>query len=886
MNNPPRFDLEKALAAWRRTLVYNRAFTTEDLDELERHVRDQVAALEAQGLSTKDAFRRTLREMGDYGVVEAEYRKVYWGKRRRRRELAHEFSWRLAMLKNYFKIALRTFKRQKGYSFLNVAGLSVGLACAFLIALWIRDEVRYDRFHASGDRIYRVLRHMYSNDQIRTVDTITWPLARVLKEEYPEVEDVALITQPENLVFKRGELLARESGMHAGPAFFTMFSWRLIQGVPDEVLQDPTSVVISASLAEKYFGSDWRERGSAVGEVIYIDNRADFTVTGVFEDIPHHSSLQFDFVLPLEDYARRRSGLGNWNNSRFPLFVRTREGADAKALSEKIINIQNDHIKGFRSDLFLQPYTDQHLYSTFKDGVRIVGRIEYYVRVFSVVALIIVLIACINFVNLATARSVRRAREIGVRKAIGAERRSLIGQFMGESLLLVLVAFVLAIGLVVAALPVFNGLTEKSIGITTLHGSTLLLFAGIGLLTALIAGTYPALYLSSFNAVSILRGTFRLSGGSARLRQGLVVFQFAMSILLIVGTVTVYRQIGYIHAKNLGLDRENVIYLPLEGQMREQFDTAKEELLRQPGIAFVTSTNENPLEVKDNTSIVSWQGKNPDSKNDFYTILANFDFLDVMKIELAAGRDFDPRFGTDSVNYIINEKALEVMSFDNPLGERLSLWGSESGTVVGVVKNFHISPLYAEIEPTIIRLWPQDIRWLFLRTEPGRTREALASLEAISNRLNPEYPFEYQFLDESFRQMYRSEAVVGKLAGCFTMLALFIAGLGLFGLAAFTAQQRTKEIGVRKVLGATVSNLVVLLSKDFIALVLIAFVVTVPLSYFLMEHWLDGFAYRVEIGAGVFMLTGAVVVLMALLTVSYQAVKAALADPVKSLRYE
>lgn len=793
------------------------------------------------------------------------------------------------MFKNYLKVAFRTLFRQKGYSFLNVAGLAVGLACAFLIALWIQDEVNYDRFHESGDRIYRVMRHVHFGDQIYTQEGVPWPLARVLKEEYPEVEDVTFITGAENLTFSRGELLMHEQGRHAGPAFFTMFSWRLIQGVPEKVLQNPTSIVISASLAEKYFGGDWRERGGAVGETIYIDNRQDFTVTGVFEDIPHHSSLRFDFVLPMEDhYMRRKRGLDDWNNSSLRLFIRTRERVDEAVLTAKITNIQNDHLDHdqFRSELFLQPYTDQHLYSTFEDGVLIVGPIEYYVRIFSVVALIILLIACINFMNLATARSMRRAREIGVRKAVGAARRSLVGQFMGESLLLVFVAFILAMGLVVAALPLFNGLTEKSIAMTNIHGSTLLLFAGIGILTALIAGTYPALYLSSFNAVSILRGRFRVSGSNARLRQGLVVFQFAMSILLIVGTVTVYQQIGYIHSKDLGLDREHVIYLPLEGQINDMFDIVKEELLHRPGIAFVTSTSENPLEVRNNTHTVSWQEKDVASQIPVHTISVNFDFLDVMKIELAAGRDFDPSFGTDSVNYIINEKALEMMGFADPLGQRLSLWGSESGTIVGVVKDFHMALLYSEIAPMIIRLAPQNTRWLFLRTEPGRTQETLASLETIYGRLNATYPFEYRFLDESYRQTYRSETVIGKLASYFTVLALFIAGLGLFGLASFAAQQRTKEIGVRKVLGATVSNLVVLLSKDFITLVLLAFVLTIPLSYVLLERWLDNFAYRIEIGPGVFVLTGVLIVLIALATVSYQSIKSALADPVKSLRYE
>ena len=439
-------------------------------------------------------------------------------------------------------------------------------------------------------------------------------------------------------------------------------------------------------------------------------------------------------------------------------------------------------------------------------------------------------------------------------------------------------------GLVGTALPAFNSLTGKEVTITDLTGSTLLLFGGIGFLTALIAGTYPALYLSSFDAVEILRGTFRLSGG-AGLRRGLVVFQFAMSIVLIVGTVTVYQQIRYIHSKHLGLERENVIYLPLEGPMGEQFATVKEELLRRPGIASVTSASSSPLSIGSSTHSISWRGKDPDSETEMFILDVDFDFFDVMKMELVEGRAFDAAFGTDSVNYIINEQARRVMGFEQSVSERLSFpW--ESGTVLGVVEDFHMTSLYSQIEPTILRLRPPSTGLLYVRSEPGRTRAALASLEEVFVRFNPQFPFEYQFLDESFRQTYRSEMVVGTLAGIFTAFALFIACLGLFGLAAFTAQQRTKEIGVRKVLGATVFNLASLLSRDFVRLVLIAFVVGSPVSYVIMQDWLDGFAYRTDIGPGIFLVTGTLVMILALATVSYQALNAALADPVHSLRYE
>lgn len=789
------------------------------------------------------------------------------------------------MLGNYLKIAFRNLWKQKGYSFLNITGLAIGLACAFLIAVWVMDEISYDRFHENSERIYRVMRNVHSGDQIQTEDIVTWNIARVLEEEYPEVEDVAVITMPENLVLNRGEFAAREAGVHADPEFFDLFSWQLIQGEPAGILRDPGSIVISRSLAEKYFGPDWREH--AVGNTIRhnIKDVGIFTVRGVFEDIPRYSSLQFDFVLPMSDFIGRNEWLSDWMNSGVRIFVRTREGADREALSEKITDIQNKHIEGFRSDLFLQSYTDQHLHSHFKDGVLAGGRIDY-VRMFVIIAFIIVLIACINFMNLATARSMRQAKEVGVRKAVGAGKRSLTGRFMGESLLLVLLAFVLGIGLAMAVLPFFNELAGKELVIADLvGGKTMLLFAGIGLLTALIGGAYPALYLSSFDAVRILRGTFRLSGGSNRLRKGLVVFQFAMSILLIAGTAIVYQQIRYIHLKNLGLDRENVIFMPLEGQMLERFGSVKASLLQQPGIASVTSASENPLEIGSNTHSVSWRGKDPSSQVSMKIISVNFDFLEVMKMKLDEGRDFSPDFGTDSVNYIINQKARSVMGFEDPLGERLDFWGT-SGSIVGVVEDFHIASLYSEIEPTIILLRPQWADRLFLRTEPGRTQEALASLEKIHQGFNPGFPFEYQFLDDSFNQMYSSEMIIGKLAGIFTALALLVACLGLFGLAAFMAERRTKEIGIRKVMGASVTGIVALFSRDFLKLVIIGFAIAVPIAWYVMSRWLEDYAYHVEIKAWMFVGAGLLAMIIALLTVSFQSIKAALMNPVKSLRSE
>ncbi len=787
------------------------------------------------------------------------------------------------MLKNYSIIALRTLWQQKGYSILNILGLSLGLVCTFLLVLWIRDEVAYDRFHERDDQLYRVMRHVYSGDDIETSDRVTWNIAQVLKDQYPEVAEVAIIT-PARFVMQQDEQSIQEEGIYATRDFFRMFSWDLIQGEEAEVLRSPSSLIISRTLAQKYFGDDWKSQalGSTVHDDVY--GLGDFTITGVFEDIRFQSSLQFDFVLPMEVYEERNQWLYNWNNSGPYIFVQTQEGVDGAALSAKITDIQNEHIEQFRSDLFLQPYADQYLYSSFKDGKQAGGRIEY-VRMFGVVALIILLIASINFVNLATARSMRRAREIGVRKAIGAGKRSLVAQFMGESFLLVLVAFGLAMVLVILALPFFNELTEKEVTLANLSGSTFLLFSGIAVLMALLAGLYPAFYLSSFDAVRILRGSFRLSGGGTQLRQGLVVFQFAISILLIGGSIIVYQQIDYIHSKNLGLDRENVISMRLEGDMRAKFGTVKEELLQSPGIASVTSTSESPLDIGSSTASVSWRGRDPDAQIIINILMVDFDFLETMKMELVEGRSFDTKFGTDSFNYIINRRALEVMEFEEPLGEQLSFWNA-SGTIVGVVEDFHMASLYSEIAPTIIQLRPRSTDHLFLRTQPGRTTEAITSLENVALQFNPEYPFEYNFLDDTFRQTYRGEMVVGKLAGYFTGFALFIACLGLFGLAAYAAERRNKEIGIRKVLGATVTSIVTLLSKDFLKLILVGFIIAIPVAWYLMSQWLQNFAYSIEINWWIFALAGLLALLVAWLTISFQSIRAAVANPVDSLRNE
>jgi len=877
------FDLNKSIAAWRRRYEHDRAFLPEDVRELEQHVRDGVEALVAEGVSEEEAFLRVLREMGEHEEVRGAYRGVRWGKLQRQRGLGHELISSMAMLKNYIKTALRNMRRQKGYAFINVAGLSIGLACSFFILLWVRHELSYDRFHKDGDRLYQVMRHGYL-DNIYTWGSVPKPLADALERGYPEVENAMLLdwTSPRLITWEDKTL--REEGHYADAAFFQAFTFPLLVGDPATVLKAPESIVISESLASSLFGPDWRTQDNLLGQILRLDHEKDFRITGVFEDVPVNSTIQFDYVLPMEAYLQQNEWVENWSNAGLQLFVRLKPGTDHEEVNRKIENLIRDN-KGFANATpFLHPLTDIRLHSEFRDGKQVGGRITY-VRLFTLVAIFILVIACINFMNLATARSTQRAKEIGVRKVVGATQPSLIGQFLGESMLMALVAFVLASLLVVGLLPAFNELTGESMALSDLDPGFACMMLGIALLTGIVSGGYPALYLSSFNPVSALRGTFRQRPLAGQLRKGLVVFQFVLSTLLIAGTFAIYAQVQYIRSKSLGLDRSNLVYVALEGAVRDQYDAFRQELMARPGIENVTTSSQNPLDVGNNTTDPTWEGKDPEDGTLFYIINANYEFVETMKMELVAGRTFSRAFATDSVNFIINERAAQAMGMDDPIGQALSMWDRD-GQIVGVVKDFHMNSLYEAIEPTIIRLDPPATELLFARTEPGKTQEALASLEAVMAQFNPGYPFEYEFLDKEYEEMYRSEVVMGRLANAFAFVAIFISCLGLFGLASFTAEQRRKEIGVRKVLGASAAGLVVLLSRDVTRLVVLAFIISAPVAYYAINRWLNTFEYHVTFPYEMFGVAGISALLIAWLTVSYQAIKAAVADPVKSLRYE
>ncbi len=787
------------------------------------------------------------------------------------------------MLKSYFSTSMRFFSKQRSYTLINIGGLSVGIACSLLILLWVQDELKIDHFHQKGGQLFRTMRHAYFTDgNIFTWSAVPKPLAQTLEEEYPEVLEAELITWEQQLLIARDEQAFKEKGRFAGKDFFSIFTYPFLEGDPATALQDINSIVISESLSRKIFGE-----APALGQLLRVDDRAEFNISGVFKDVPQQSSLQFDFIIPVEEYISRNDWVEDWGNNGLRLFVLLDQNASYQALNEKIKDIIRQHNESSDADVFLQPYEDMYLYGDFQEGKLAGGRIEY-VRIFFVVAIFVLIIACINFMNLSTARASKRAREVGVRKAVGARQSTLFAQFMTESFLIVAVAMLLAVVMVWLVLPYFNELTEKNILLDILDPTLLLILISVLLFTALLAGSYPAVFMASLNTIKILKGNLQSGRQASLFRKGLVVFQFGISILLIVGTAIIYKQIQFIQEKNLGLDREDLVYMNLEGALVENYQALKQELIQQPGIQSVTASSQHPLSVGNSTTSVAWDDKKPDDQILFSIINADYDFVKTMEMELLNGRSFSREYSTDTVNVLINEAAARAMGMENPIGEDITIWDEYKGNVIGVVRDFHFSSMHEKIGPLIIRLDPESsfLTLVFVRTETGRTQEALAIMEEHSRQLNPAFPFEYHFVDQDFEKIYRSEMTIGSLASIFALVAIFVSCLGLLGLASYTAEQRIKEISLRKVLGASVGNLMTLLSSEFSRLVIISFVLAAPLAYYLMEQWLQGFAYRVDLTFSVFLLAGGGALMLAWLTVAYQSYRAARTNPAEVLRNE
>jgi putative ABC transport system permease protein len=841
---------------------------------------------------------RTLENPSLLGDLEEEYRTVVRWRGERRAGLwylGHVTAslpafvrtlivWRIVMIKNYLKVAIRNIVRHKGYSFLNIAGLALGLAGAILISLWVFDELSFNRFHENADSLYRVEFDQNYSGKLFHVGVTPLPLAPALKEALPEIVDAARY-------FRVGEFLVRvgnaafyeNNGRVVDPAFLRMFTFPAVEGDPVAALSDPDSIVLAQSGARRYFGE-----APALGRSVNINNKRDVIVRAIIRDAPVNSDLRFDVLIPYAYMTSRGPFEESWTSNSIVTFVLLRPGLDPSTVAAKIQGIVGRHRPVEDVTFSLQPLADFHLHSHF--GFEAPGGAGRYVPIFSIAAAVVLLIACINFMNLATARSSRRALEVGLRKVVGARRSQVVGQFFGESVLFAALALVLASGLVAVLLPAFNGLTGKSIGFGRMLGRPILPgLAALTLVTGMLAGTYPAVFLSSFRPGRVLKGSVQAGFRSAAFRKALVVVQFAASAGLIIGTAVVFRQIDFMRGQAPGFDREHVAALQLRGDIVKSYEPFKRTLLRHPGILGVTLSTEKPSLIGSNSDSVDWEGKDPTWSLSTNMIYVDRDFPRATGIPVVAGRDFtDAEPSDEHPEFLINETLARLIGTNPVVGTRFS-YGGPQGEVVGVLKDFHFDSFQSKIEPLVILRGRQGkgyFNFILVRLDKADVRQGMKDLEAAWREVIPNYPFQFAFLDEDFNDMYRAEQRMAGVLRAFAGFAVLIACLGLFGLAAYAAERRTKEIGIRKILGATTPEIVALLCREFLILIALANIIAAPVAYVLMRSWLSRYAYRT--GLGVVLFAGVLVVslTLGLLTVVFQALRAASSNPAQSLRYE
>ena len=783
----------------------------------------------------------------------------------------------------------RNILRSKSSFFINLTGLSGGLACVLLIYLWVNDEWRFDRFHANDARLFQVMERSTENGQVIVHEATQGPLSEAMAKDLPEVEEavgvMSLARENIALSLRHGGKSVRSTGIFAGSNFFRVFTFPLVAGEPAQVLTDRNAIVISKKLAESLFGTP----GEAVGKALeweVLGQKKQSLVSGVLDQLPANNSMQFDFVLSYDLLLSEIwTGGQKWWNEGSQTYLLLKEGTDLTQFNTKI----KDFIKIYHPETiftaFTRPYSGGYLYGKYENGVQAGGRIDY-VRLFSLIALFVLLIACINFMNLSTAKASRRLKEVGIKKTVGASRKSLIFQFMGEAVLMAFVSLTVALALASLLLPQFNHLTGKQLSLDfnpALAGVAL----GVAGLTGLLSGSYPAFYLSGFRPAAVLKGRLKNAFGEMLARKGLVVFQFAVSLFLIVAVVVVYRQVEFAQTKHLGYDRANVLYFDKEGKVSQNTGDFLEALRKVPGVLNASAIQQNIVENGANASTygIEWPGKTEKDLVDFTVRAVDFDLLETLGIPLKEGRSFSGVFGAEETGLIFNETAIKVMGLNNPVGQSVKMWG-ENKTIIGVVKDFHMASLHEPIAPMVFTYRPQNTIMIMAKIAAGREKETIDRIQEFYKNYNPGYVPDFKFLDEEYQAQYVSEQRVSLLSRYFAGLAILISCLGLFGLAAFTAEQRTKEIGVRKVLGASAAGITGLLAGDFLKLVALAIVIASPLAWWGMNRWLAGFAYHIDIQWWMFALAGFAVIGIALLTVGVQSVKAAVANPVKALRSE
>lgn len=808
------------------------------------------------------------------------------------------------MLHNFFKVALRNIYRHKGFSFINIAGLTLGLTTAMLIGLFVWDEKQYDQFLPEGEQVYRIYNETTNNEGSRLVAPVPPMFASTLQQDFPQVEKTArVMMQPQyKRLFEAGNIkLYEESGFYVDSTFFDIFPLTFRYGSPKGALDDPSSIVLSEEMAYRFFGNE-----NPVGKSMLIEKQP-FLVKGVFQKNPKFH-LQFNFLVPMAAAGIPAERMQSWGWQQFYNYLKVKKGTDVqkleaqfnKTVAQKTQTLNQEDRMSYK--VYFQPLQDIHLYSAdFKYDMAVRGNITY-VRALTIIAVFILLIACFNFINLATAKSLQRAKEVGVRKSIGANRKQLMIQFTGETILLTFISMILSVVLTALLLPMLNQFTDKQIVFPLFtNPMVLLLLLLLTIAVGVLAGFYPALVLSGFQPVKVLKGNTVsevLPGRIPWLRHGLVVTQFTLSVLLIISALVVYRQVNYLHNKDLGFSKEQIMFFPMRGDtLFRQYESFKNELLQSPGISSVSIGYGFPGDaVAGDQIIVPRAGEQ--KKYAATLLMVDHDYIKTLGLQLAAGRGFSRQIKTDKDEaFIINETAVKELGFGSPekaLGQRLvwPMWNAQngdslkSGMIIGVVKDFHYKSLYDKMETAVLQIYPDAYWKVAVKIKTAAIDQSILHVKQVWDRFTPDYPLEYNFLDESFGKMYKAEDKLRSLLWAFTSIAIFIGCLGLFGLAAFAAERRKKEVGIRKVLGASVQGVVFLLSKDFVKLVLIALVIASPVAWYFMHQWLQDFAYRVDMGWWVFILAGVAAIVIALVTVSFQAIRAAIANPVNSLRTE
>ena len=789
------------------------------------------------------------------------------------------------MIKNYIKIAWRNIIGNKVYSALNIVGLGAGMAVALLIGLWVNYQYSFDKFLPNGDRLYQVKRNFNSNGDTLTFNSTSLKLANTLRS-MPEVEYIAEADWGSRHGFTVGDKKMILGGLIAGSDFLKMFKYALSRGNRNTALADPYSIVLTETTAKALFGD-----ADPLNKLVRFDNKANLKVTAVLKDLPANSSFDFQYIIPFS-YSEitenwiKQARVGGFGNNSFQLFAELKAGVAYPAFYRKIKNIEKiekDNINAMNSNVIMQPIGDWHLYSEYKNGKAVTGFIQY-VRMFSVIGASVLLIACINFINLSTARSEKRAKEVGVRKAVGSQRTDLIFQFLTESIVFVVISFILAIVLVQLVLPAFNSLTGTLIKVPFASGAFWLIAVISVSATGLLAGWRPAFYLSSFNPVKVLKGKIQAGKSASISRRILVVTQFSCSIALIISTIVIYRQIQYAKNRPTGYELNRLMTSNMTDDLDHNFQALKNDLLASGIVQSVTTASGPATSVDSHGDLDHWAGKLPGETVEMGFIFVSSDYFKTLGMKMESGRDFIPNSKVDTTNVVLNQAAVKRLRLKNPIGQIITKNNTQY-KVIGVVKDALMISPYAEADPT---LFAYGGGWclLYNLSPKVNTHQAVAKLTTIFNKYNPAYPYEYRFVDDLYNRKFSEEELVGKLAGVFAVLAIFISCLGLFGLAAFVAEQRTKEIGIRKVLGATVAQVWMMLSKDFVILVVISCIIASPGALYFLQKWLMKYDYRITIGPGVFIISAALAVVITLLTISTQAIKAALANPVKSLKNE